>query len=209
MSNSTHPLVLATEFDAFSKLPADLVPTSFQVMKFAGKYLKVEGDGKRWFDWAGFNSAVGNYQGDDLTLDKFKNTTIAQSNNTVDTIVNKIVDFLIKALSIALNPTSIAAIAATIEATYTNLKEESSEGFLDFNKSSDGHNSSWEYRIQFAFPDENLPEYFYSLVTTILLVADIKEESGWWGLTSSTSKNFSATIDAMELVVKKGFTNPA
>ncbi|THU89957.1 hypothetical protein K435DRAFT_781380 [Dendrothele bispora CBS 962.96] len=39
----------------------------------------------------------------------------------------------------------------------------------------------------------------------VMVAQDIKEESSWWRLQSSTSKNFSAAIDAMELVVNEGF----
>jgi len=177
-------------------------------MKFAGSYVKLEKDDKRWFDWTAFKAAVDGYTGDDLTFDKFKTTTIAQSESTVKTMVDKIVKFLVTALSVIMDDAAIRSLTSTIEATYTNLKEKSSNGFLDFNKSSDGHNSSWEYRIQFAFPNPDLPEFFYSLVTTIKLQADVTEEKAWWGLVGSSSKNFSATIDAMELVVMKGFKNP-
>lgn len=176
-------------------------------MKYAGAYVKLE-DEKRWFDWKSFKASIDGYQGDDLTFDKFKNTTIASSQSTVSTMVEKIVKFLVEALNIVLDENTIKSLTATIETTFTNLKEKSSNGFLDFSKSSDGHNSSWEYRIQFAFPNLDLPDFFYTLVTTIKLEADVVSESGWWGLTGSSSKNFSATIDAMELVVMKGFKNP-
>lgn len=175
-------------------------------MKYAGAYLKFEQD-KVWFDWGSFTTSVNNYKGEDLTFDKYKNTTIASSESTVSTMVERIVKFLVEALSVVLDQKDITSLRTTIETTFTNLKEKSSNGFLDFNKSNDGHNSSWEYRVQFAFPNLDLPDYFYSLVTTIKLEADVSEESEWWGLVASSSKNFSAVIDAMELVVKKGFKN--
>ncbi|KAH0591781.1 hypothetical protein MHUMG1_10480 [Metarhizium humberi] len=200
---------LAIKFDAFSKLPRDLVNTSKQVMKFAGAYVRVDAEGKiRSFDWKSFKTAVDNYEGDDLTFDKFKTITISRSENTVTTMVDKIVTFLAEALSFEMDEHSIKELATTIETTYTNLKEKSSKGFLDFSKSDERHNSSWEYRIQFAFPNPDLPDNFYSLVTTILLEADVVNLEEWWGLVASSSKTFSATIDAMELVVEKGFMKP-
>lgn len=182
-------------------------------MKYAGAYVKFEHDketnkDKRWFDWDSFKTSVQQYDGDDLTFDKFKHNTIASSQSTVKIMVDKIVKFLVEALSVVLDESAIKSLSATIETTFTSLKEKSSNGFLDFSKSNDGHNSSWEYRIQFAFPNLDLPDYFYSLVTTIMLEADVSNESEWWGLVASSSKNFSATIDAMELVVMKGFKKP-
>ncbi|KAK8108243.1 delta-endotoxin CytB [Apiospora kogelbergensis] len=186
---------------------------ALQVMKFAGTYLKFETDpdtkqDTRWFDWSSFTASINNYTGDDLTFDKYKNTVIASKESTVSTMVEKIVKFLLDALSLVLDETYIKALTSTIEATFTNLKEKSSNGFLDFKKSKNGQNSSWEYRVQFAFPNPDLSDFFYSLVTTIKLEANVSDESEWWGLVGSSSKNFSATIDAMQLVVRKGFKKP-
>ncbi|KAL1738635.1 delta-endotoxin CytB [Schizophyllum fasciatum] len=191
-------------FQPFSKLPKPLVPTSMQVMKFSGNFVKVTNDVKT-FDWAGFKNAVNGYKGDDLTFDKFKENTIARSDATVRIMVDKIVKFLLEALSVVIDADELTA---TIEATFLNLKSAKSNGWADFSKSRESNNSSWEYRILFAVPNPDLEDYFYSLITTIKLEADIAEESSWWGLVSSSHSNFSATIDSMELVVKEGFRNP-
>ncbi|KZV60099.1 delta-endotoxin CytB [Peniophora sp. CONT] len=191
-------------FQPFSKLPPSLVPTSLQVMKYTGNFVVITSDNKS-FDWAAFKNSINSYTGDDLTFDKYKHTTIARSEATVKVMVDKIVKFLLDALSVVIDTVELAA---TIEATFTNLKTAKSNGWADWSKSSTSSNSSWEYRILFAVPNPDLTEFFYSLVTTIKLEADIEEESSWWGLVSSSSKNFSATIDAMELVVMKGFRDP-
>ncbi|EPQ51531.1 delta-endotoxin CytB [Gloeophyllum trabeum ATCC 11539] len=181
-----------------------------QVMKFSGRYVHLEnGEEKKWFDWENFHKAINDYKGDDLTFDKFKSNKINQQTATVSTMVDKIVTFLRDALSVVLSAKDITALTASITTTFTNLKEAKDNGWADFSKSSSAENSSWEYRVLFAFPNPDLPDFFYSLVTTIKLEADIKEESSWWGLQSSTSKNFSSAIDAMELVVMKGFRDPS
>ncbi|KAJ7453276.1 delta-endotoxin CytB [Mycena galericulata] len=200
MANNEDPKV----FEPFSKLPEALVPTSLQVMKFSGNFVQVSNDMKS-FDWKGFKNAVNSYTGDDLTFDKFKENTIARSDATVTVMVDKIVTFLLEGLAVVIDA---GELKATIEATFTNLKTAKSNGWADFNKASESSNSSWEYRILFSVPNPDLTDFFYSLVTTIKLEADIKEESSWWGLVGSSSKSFSATIDAMELVVMKGFRNP-
>ena len=172
-------------------------------MKFAGRYLDQE---NKKFDWGSFKKAIDDYDGSDLTFDKYQNTTINQSTATVDTMVNKVVQFLVDALGAVIDPKELAA---TILATFTNLKQQSDAGFADFSKTSDATNTSFTYRIVFAVANKNIPSDFYSLVTTIKLTANIHEESGWWGLTHSTSKNFAAEIDALELVVTEGFRAPA
>ncbi|KAM3457072.1 hypothetical protein MY5147_008952 [Beauveria neobassiana] len=197
----------STKFDNFSKLPSGLVHTSLEVTKYAGDYLKLEKD-KSWYDWKSFKQSLDQYKGDDLTFDKYKEVTIDQHERTVQIMVDQIVKYLVDVLSIALGAAEIKALTATIQATFTTLKEKSSHGWLNFNKSSNGTNSSWEYRIQFAFPNPDIPDYFYALITTIKLEADITDESEWWGLVASSSKNFSAEIKAMELIVKEGFKDP-
>jgi len=185
------------------------VPSSIQVMKFSSHFVHVGNDtDDNYFNWGAFQKAVSDYKGDDLTFDKFKSNRINQSESTVKVMVDKIVAFLRDVLSILLPESEILALAATIESTFTNLKNAQSNGWADFSKSKSGENSSWEYRVLFAFPNPDLPDFFYSLVTTIKLEANIKEESSWWGLVGSSSRNFSAQIDAMELVVLKGFKDP-
>ena len=123
-------------------------------------------------------------------------------------MVDKIVKFLVQALAIALTGNEIAALKLAIEVVFTGLKYAKEGGFASFRKSSQAHYSSWEYRILFAFPNPDLPTDFYSMVTTIQINADIEEESSWWGLTSSSKKNFSASVSALRLVVTKGFKSP-
>jgi hypothetical protein len=173
-------------------------------MKFSGDYVRTANNTKS-FDWTAFKAAVDKYPGDDLSFDKFKSTTIARSEATVDVMVQKIVDFLLQALSVVIDTKELAA---TITATFTNLKNASSHDSVAFHTTTTSSNSAWEYRILFALPNPDLTDFFYSLVTTIKLEANIQTEKEWWGLMSNTTKNFSATIDAMELVVMKGFKNP-
>ncbi|KAJ4501378.1 volvatoxin A2 precursor [Lentinula lateritia] len=195
-----------TTFNQFSKLPQNLVMTAVQVMQFSGHFVDLKQP--KTFHWDQFLDGINNYKGDDLTFDKYQNNTINQQSATVSTMVDKIVDFLRVVLSIALTKEDIDALAKNIDTTFRNLRNAKDRGWADFSTSHSSSNSSWEYRVLFAFPNPDLPDFFYSLVTTIKLEADIQEESSWWGLESSTRKNFAATIDAMELVVLRGFKNP-
>ncbi|KAM3429246.1 hypothetical protein NHJ13734_008248 [Beauveria thailandica] len=194
-----------TKFDSFSKLPEGLFHTSVEITKYAGDYLDVD---KHKFDWKSFKQSLDRYKGDDLSFDRYKEVNIDQQQSTVKTMVDQIVNYLSNVFSITLSAQDIKSLTSTIQVTFTSLKEKSSHGFLHFNESSDETNSSWEYRIQFAFPNPDTPDYFYALITTITLKADITDVSEWWGLVASSSKNFSAEIKAMELIVQKGFKNP-
>nr|QJI08303.1 delta-endotoxin [Beauveria bassiana] len=197
----------STKFDIFSKLPTWLLHTSSQVMAYAGDYLKLDLEGK-WYDWTSFKQSLDQNASGDITFDKYKEVTIDQHERTVKIMVDQIVSFLVDVLSVTPSRHELKALNKTIQATFTTLKEKSSHGWLNFNKSTDHHNSSWEYRIQFAFPNPDIPDYFYALITTIKLEADITDESEWWGLVFFTKKSFSAKIHSIELVVKEGFKDP-
>uniref|UniRef100_A0A0W0EWG5 Delta-endotoxin CytB n=1 Tax=Moniliophthora roreri TaxID=221103 RepID=A0A0W0EWG5_MONRR len=190
----------STTFNQFSKLPPPLVTTAVQVMNFAGHYVDLKEP--KSFQWDKF------LDGDDFTFDKFQSNTINQQTSTVSTMVDKIVDFLRVTLSVVLTSQDIDALKKNVETTFTGLKEAKDNGWADFSKSSSSSNTSWQYRVLFAFPNPDLEDWFYSLVTTIKLEADIHDEESWWGLQSSSSHNFSAAIDGMELVVMKGFRDP-
>ena len=169
-------------------------------MKFAGYFLD---NGTNKFDWVAFKKAIDDSKYANLTFDKYKNETINQAEATVDTMVSKIVDFFNNALDAVVDPKELAA---TISTTFTSLKMKSESGFGYYTQ--DGENSSFTYHIIFSVASKHLPSEFFSLVTTIKLNANIHEESGWYNITNSTSKNFSAEINAMELTVTEGFEAP-
>lgn len=193
-----------TVFQPVDELPEELIPTSIQVMKFSGKHLHLEQD-KVFFDWPSFKNSIDRYPGDDLSLDKYDHANINQQTQEVGAMVDKVAKFLHDAFSASVDLTQLAAVMLN---TFTNLEEQSESGFLQFSYNSVKKNSSWEYRILFSVPFPNSPSYFHSLVTTIKVTADIEEESSWWGLSSSTKKNFGVQIDGLDLVVKKGFKMP-
>lgn len=196
-----------TVFQPVDRLPSHLISTSRQVSKFSGRYLSLGEDPK--FDWVGFKNAIDHYPGDDLTFEQYNRSTIHQQTQTTEEMVSKVAEFLYKALSASIDRGQLEAI---VKSTFTNLKEMtlSQSGFLNFTTNSKKGNSAWQYRILFSVPfGPDAPEWFYSLVTTIKIIADVQEKSSWWGLTSSTTKNFAVQIDALRLVIQRGFRAPA
>jgi hypothetical protein len=180
-----------------------------QVLRFSGRYVKADQDKGLIFSWNDFLQALNSLTGDSLTFDEAQTQLINQQEATVDVMVQKIVDFLKKVLNVVID---VSALTARIESTFTNLKTEATNGFLQFQTSKNSKNSSWEYRVLFAVdphPENPDANRFYSLVTTIEIGADITEETGWWGLTANTKKNFYANITGIELVVRDDFKAPA
>lgn len=190
-------------FETLSKLPPSLIPASLEVVKFSGACVKLDsGENKRQFHWFEFKDSIDSYPGIDIMLDKFESTTISPTGSTVAARAEKVAQFLTHAINTHIDQTELTAV---IENTFTNLEAKSSDGFLDFSQSGNGQNSSWEYRLQLAFPNPNIPSSFYSTVTTIKLEANWSNKSDWRALDRSSTKDFSATIDAMRLVVEDGF----
>ncbi|KAF9257992.1 delta-endotoxin CytB, partial [Marasmius fiardii PR-910] len=145
--------------------------------------------------------------GDDLRADGFSNTRIYQDGQTIEAFVKKIVDFLGVALAVNLTPEDIARLVEHIERILTNLEVAKENNWAHFNNT--GASPSWMYQIRFAFPYPDLPDYFYSLVTTIKFQANsVRDETWWFQLTKETKGNVSADVDAMRLMVKKGFMDP-
>lgn len=70
---------------------------------------------------------------------------------------------------------------------------------------ADPVNSSYTYRILFQIKSTRIESDFYSLVSTVKIIADIEKEQDWWKLESTTEKNFGVKITAIELVVTQGF----
>ncbi|QPC73203.1 hypothetical protein HYE68_003955 [Fusarium pseudograminearum] len=122
-------------------------------------------------------------------------------------MVHRIVESFIENFKIFGHENVTTLLQTTIEKAFTNLDEESSNEFLDFSKSAGGKGSFWEYRVQIAVPNPSSSSSFHSLITTIKLEADVSGMSDWWGLTGSSTMNFSATMNGMKFEVEEGFKN--
>lgn len=202
-SLNVKPISTDENFQPYDKLPSHLVPTSKNVLKFAGHYLDV---GTKKFDWIGFKKAIDDYRGTDLTFDMYKHNPFSFGTVTVQSVASQISDFLLKSFKM---PVDLVELTADIESAFTNLKERKENGWADFSRSSDSSNSSYTYRVLFALPSATIEQDFFSLVTTIKFTADIHEESSWWGLVSSSRHDFSAEVDGLQLVVTEGFVDPS
>jgi hypothetical protein len=215
-----------------SKISSDLVPTAIQLSKFAGHYLHI-GEPK-WFDWDSFLQAALRYSGNDLVViprDQLSGILEEGANadgklikgysdkpvpgkanqpilsRDIPIPVSEMVDWIAWFITVVVGvDIDRNAIYATVENAFTNLKWASESGFADFSSSSTGTNSSWEYRITFASPYGG--DKFLSFVSTLYLEADIRTESEWWGLVSSTTARFYCQIIGLKFQVTKGFTDP-
>ncbi|KAF8598886.1 delta-endotoxin CytB [Ceratobasidium sp. AG-I] len=190
------------QFSVFHDLPENLIPASNEVREFAKSFL--DRDSSK-FDRSKFKRAVDNYDGDDLIINKYQNSTIHGGTSTVTQLVDKIVAFLQQALGIQVDMTKLAG---TMEETLLHLKEASDKGSATFAPTEEPGKTSYSYRLLISFRQGGLPTDFYATVTTITIKADIVEEKEWNSLQKTTKKDFSAAIDGLQLVVGETFKAP-
>jgi len=195
-------------YGSLAKLPANLRPVAMKVSNFTGRNVKYEGNKTIGFEWEKYQNSITNITDGTISFDKLTRNTINQSSNTVSTMMDKIVAFLAGSLDAAISDDDKNKMKTNIQTTFENLKEDTETGPLSFNKTVTGGNTSWEYRIMFAFPYPDVPEYFYCMPCTIELIANVTTRESWWGLKSETNKNFAANITAMQVVVSKDFVIP-
>jgi hypothetical protein len=190
----------ANNFDMWSTLPPEYQLASRNVMVFSGRYLRDKN-----FEWSSFKQAINDLSTAQLTFDLEQEDNIVQNDRTVGTMLDRISAFLKTVLHASVDE---ASLKQKLESCINGLEKHSQNGFLQFSKSQDEKNTSWEYRVAFAVPTPGAQDAFAALVTTILITADFHDESSWWGLSSSHTANFGADIHAMRLVVGKDFVAP-
>ncbi|KAL5633475.1 hypothetical protein ACGC1H_003841 [Rhizoctonia solani] len=172
-------------------------------MKYAGYFLTMGPDGGI-FNWLWFMSAIQNRS--EITVEQYDNENIEQRTLNVDSMVDMIMNVLVRLAKAAIQPGDKEAMATKVKTTFTNLSHwEAEGGFLDFYHESSDSNSSYTYRVAFAFPHESSITDFYTVIATIRLTADIHEKSTWWGLDHSSTRKFGANITCIKLKCTKNF----
>ncbi|CAE6421363.1 unnamed protein product [Rhizoctonia solani] len=186
-------------FDEYGSLPGHLVNPAKQVMKFSGYFLNVS---TNQFDWVAYKNAIDNRPDYNLIIEAYESQSIAQTNDTVSTMVDRIGQVIYRAAG---SETGFDKDAMTerVKYAFTTLQIQEDSGFAYWERS--GSNSAFTYRILFATPNKYVDTDFYSLVTTVKLTADIYEKSTWFGLSYTSRHNFSAQIDTIRLACSKDF----
>ncbi|CUA74235.1 hypothetical protein RSOLAG22IIIB_05464 [Rhizoctonia solani] len=184
-------------FDEYGTLPGQLIDPAKQVMKFTGYFLDVQ---SQRFNWSAYKDAIDARPDTNLVIEQYENNTIAQQDNTVEIMVDKIGDFLKRIAGAVFDRD---AMVERVTNAFTSLKEQEENGFAWYEKK--GNNTSFTYRILFAVPNEHIKEDFYALVSTIKLEADILDKSTWFGLVKTSRHNFSAEVDTMKLACNENF----
>lgn len=191
-------------FQSANLLPAHFKPASREVSKLSSQFVLIEND-KREFHWRLFSNTINQYQASELTQSKFKSAKIKRGDATVEVMSSRVIDFFTSVLSVRVDDEMEKNIYGTIRETFSDLQGQRTKNFASFSNSSVGNNVSWEYRLLYAVAMSDCDDYFYAIVMTVRVEANVEDRESWWGLVHSSSKDFSATIDTMELEVAKNF----
>lgn len=193
-------------FDTFAKaLPPSLFRTAVAVTGFATHYISST-DNKLAFDWDKFQEGVKGVKDDKLTVESFDQQTIYQESSEFQVMVDKVVEYLVKALGVAVTPAYLTELTEKIKSTFDGKNNESKDNFLWSWK--EGSNTTVQYKVQFALPIDGTTDYFYSLVSTLNITAKCDNVEVLWGMINSSSSNYSVYIQAEKLIVVKDFVNP-
>ncbi|PIL28911.1 transporter [Ganoderma sinense ZZ0214-1] len=186
-------------------LPDSLLHAGAKVMKLSNRFIIFgESQDIEGLDWPAFKDVVAAHPPHTLTLAKFESTSITNHAGSVDDMAGKIARYLYDTFS--LEGIDNAGLRAHITAAFECVGKAESAGFFG-SSTYEAHGTSWEYRIVFAVPNPSNPDWFYSVVTTIKLTADIYEHKGLFGIGNESRHNFSADITGMELSVNKDYAD--
>ena len=181
--SSTHPCSLTfswppSEFDLIVDLPESLLPTFTNVAAFADAHVKKQSVGTQvanpskpatgQFIWSDFRTAITTWPGTDIAFDRLQSTTIrAAEGETAADLATNVTAFIADSFSAVARE----QLSERVELAFADPSEDESKGVLTSIKSHDAAKGSdktgWEYRLICAYPNADLPGYFYALVTTV------------------------------------------
>ncbi|KAM5534718.1 hypothetical protein V8D89_011582 [Ganoderma adspersum] len=213
------PSAKPPKFDLIVDLPESLLPTFTNVAAFADTHFKkgtqVANPGKPatatgQFLWSDFRTAIMTRPGTDIAFDRLQSTTIrAAEDESAAALAAKVTAFVADSFpDVAREP-----LAERVERVFADPSADESKGVLTAIRSHDAAKGSdktgWEYRLICAYPNADLPGYFYALVTTVKYTDEATKKSGYLGIGGSTKHSYSADVIAMQVVVEKGFVGEA
>lgn len=220
-------------FELFGELPEQLKPTGDQILSFINTHLNTE---TRVFDWKAFKNDIDYYEGADMIFDKYKTLTLDQQPTKISDLTTTVAEFIKGVLPVEKTTEELEAIFGCASLDWKDKKAQGFADFAlekpkpedpsiqKSSRSSGGLKSLWgggndkpkpvpvkssyTYRVVFQIQSPRLESDFYSLVSTVKIIADFEKEEDWWTLEATTEKDFGVDIIAMELVVTQGFKNP-
>ncbi len=125
------------------------------------------------FIWSDFRTSITTRPGTDIAFDRLQSTTIraaedASESESAADLAAKVTGFVADSFPAVAR----AQLAERVELAFADPSEDEAKGVLtalrswhDAEKGSD--KAGWEYRLICAYPNADLPNRFYALVTTV------------------------------------------
>ncbi|TFK50723.1 hypothetical protein OE88DRAFT_1659757 [Heliocybe sulcata] len=120
---------------------------------------------------------------------------------SLDSVLGWVVDTLTDTLQIKVPKSEIST---TLTNVFTNLEWSHSSGWIS--STSSGSNTAWEYRTVYKYAGDEHSDKFQSMVTSIVLSADVSKTSNF--VAAATKSHFNSRIKVAKLEVTKGFKSP-
>ncbi|PIL27517.1 transporter [Ganoderma sinense ZZ0214-1] len=218
MSSSTN----SPKFDLIVNLPDSLLPTFNRVASFAATHIaadkaqfqatgtpaapeQVSSAGAIHFIWTDFRNSITTRPGTDIAFDRVQSTTIHAESNSPDVFATKVTDFIADSFPgvVRAQLTQHVRNAFVGPASYASLGALTTTASHDVDKGLD--KTGWEYRLICTYPNADLPDHFYSLVTTVKYTDEVQKKSGYLGIGGSVKHSYSVDIIAMQVAIEKGF----
>nr|VWP01322.1 Pst2p [Ganoderma boninense] len=205
------------KFHQIVDLPQSLLPTFTNVATFADTHVKKQSVGTQvakpgkpatgQFIWTDFRTAITTRPGTDIAFDRVQSTTIRAAEDASEPATDlaaKVTGFIAGSFPAVARE----ELAERVEAAFADPSEDESKGVLTSVRSHDAAKGSdktgWEYRLICAYPNADLPDHFYALVTTVKYTDEATKKPGRFGMGGSTKHSYSADVVAMQVAVEKG-----
>nr|VWO94888.1 N/A [Ganoderma boninense] len=209
------------KFDLIVDLPERLLPSFNNVATFAATHIaadqtpvqatstpapgQVAPAAPVHFIWNDFRDSITTRPGTDIAFDRVQSTTIHAEDNTPAVLAAKVTEFVGNSFSAVPRE----ELAKHVGRAFSDPAKDISKGVLTKMASHDQakglDKTGWEYRLICAYPNADLPDHFYSLVTTIKYTDEAQKKSGVLGMGGSVKHSYSVDVIAMQVAVEKGF----
>ncbi|CCO34671.1 hypothetical protein BN14_08776 [Rhizoctonia solani AG-1 IB] len=136
-----------------------------------------------------------------MIIESYDNNGIARQNVTLEVVFNKVGNLLGPTAGVAFDKD---AMTEKLINSFTGLQEKEDLGVAHYDEQGGG--TVFTYLVLFEVPNPHVPSDFYTLVSTVkLMAADISSKESWFGPEKNNRQDFSAEVEVMKLACNENF----
>lgn len=169
---------------------------AFKMAQFFQQAVVSKGDNKIEFD---VNKAVELVKASQqYALVEYKDTTITQTNNAVEAMVEQVLGLLNAVLDIALGPKQQDQLRASITNAFTNLAPQEGDAWIFWSK-EEAKKTEYQYNILFAVQNDETGYFLYGVPMGMTIDVDVSKEQVLF-IKIKDKASYSVHIQAMKVV---------